>query len=575
MEKIRFHIIFCIISIIFLIGGINNTPAEAVYNIITRQNNSIRLTHWEIAKDTAPKDSLKNIPDSLWKVFPAPTGNENYTEGNWLLKTDIVIKEPVSSETVWGLFPIYFFSAYEIYWDGVIIARNGIIGTNKITETPGTYNFETPLNPNLVSLGRHTITIRISNYRNYSSWKWYYGNLQIGQYNSGLKAKFRSNYMAFLITGILIIPFLFNIFLYFARKRRPEHLLFSLICLIVILDYLTGLVPMLTNIPTTYVSFELYAYQTTNCLFGILLPAFFILMFSFPKKYIGFIAAINLITLLFFTNIWNVYNIMSITVLVISSIISIWALIARREGSKIIFIGIILAWGVYFLYYTFAGLATIMVLCTSLTIAMQFAKKEKAEREARLRSAQLENELLKKNINPHFLLNTLTSIIVWLRKDPKSAIKLIETLSDEFRMITQISPLKQIPIRQEIELCKAHLKIMSYRKGADYILETIDIAEEENVPPMIFHTLVENGLTHGYENKTQGTFTLRQKRNSNCTQYVLTNDGEYAGDDSNNSRGFGLRYIKSRLEESYPGKWNIESCAHSGGWETIIEIRNK
>ncbi|MDP4117215.1 MAG: histidine kinase, partial [Bacteroidota bacterium] len=184
-------------------------------------------------------------------------------------------------------------------------------------------------------------------------------------------------------------------------------------------------------------------------------------------------------------------------------------------------------------------------------------------------------ELLKKNINPHFLLNTLTSIIVWLRKDPKSAIKLIETLSDEFRMITQISPLKQIPISQEIDLCKAQLKIMSYRKGADYKMETIDIVEEDTVPPMIFHTLVENGLTHGYENKTQGTFTLRKRRDSNITQYILTNDGDYAGDDSNNSSGFGLKYIKSRLEESYPGTWKVESRGQAEGWETIIEIKDK
>ncbi|MCZ7616256.1 MAG: histidine kinase [Ignavibacteriaceae bacterium] len=86
--------------------------------------------------------------------------------------------------------------------------------------------------------------------------------------------------------------------------------------------------------------------------------------------------------------------------------------------------------------------------------------------------------MLKKNINPHFVLNTLTSIIAWLRKDSASAIKLIEALAEEFRMINQVSALKLIPITQEIDLCKAHLKIMSYRKGADYNLETMDIDEK-------------------------------------------------------------------------------------------------
>jgi LytS/YehU family sensor histidine kinase len=278
---------------------------------------------------------------------------------------------------------------------------------------------------------------------------------------------------------------------------------------------------------------------------------------------------------LFFTNLGNVFNILSITVLITSSIITIWAIYKRREGSIIIFIGLAAAWAAYFFNFAFEGLAATMVICTSFSIARQFARKEKAEREAQLRSAHLENELLKKNINPHFILNTLTSIIVWLRKDPASAIKLIEALAEEFRIITQISALTKIPIRQEIELCNAHLKIMSYRKGADYRLETEGIEEEENVPPMIFHTLIENGLTHGYENKMCGVFTLQRKNDSNCIQYVLSNDGDFNSDEQKDSSGFGLRYIGSRLEESYPDRWKIISHRQLQGWETIIEIKDR
>ena len=141
-------------------------------------------------------------------------------------------------------------------------------------------------------------------------------------------------------------------------------------------------------------------------------------------------------------------------------------------------------------------------------------------------------------------------------------------------MITQISALRQIPIRQEIDLCNAHLKIMSYRKGADYRMETAGIVEEEIVPPMIFHTLIENGLTHGYENKMQGTFTLQRRKISDCLQYVLSNDGDFKSSEQKDSSGFGMRYIKGRLEESYPGRWNFISQRQAQGWETIIEIRD-
>lgn len=262
-------------------------------------------------------------------------------------------------------------------------------------------------------------------------------------------------------------------------------------------------------------------------------------------------------------------------VLILSSVIVGWSVKKKKENSLLILFGIAAAWISYLFNMAFIGLASIMVICVSISIARQFAKSERAESEANLKSARLENELLKKNINPHFLLNSLTSIIVWLRKDPKSAIKLIEALAYEFRMITQISGLKQIPIQQEIELCRTHLKIMNYRKGADFHLESVDIVEEENVPPMIFHTLIENGLTHGYENKSRGTFTLQRQKNSDCVQYILSNDGDFCSEESKYSSGFGMKYIESRLEESYPGRWKISSHSIKNGWETIIDLKEE
>jgi sensor histidine kinase YesM len=396
----------------------------------------------------------------------------------------------------------------------------------------------------------------------------------IGKYDSLLQRIAQLYYQSFFITGILFIPFLFNLFLYFARKRKIEHLLFSIICLIVILDSVTMLFPVFIDTRTTFVYWQYYVYQLITLLFTVLFPTFFIYLFSFPKKNIGVIIVTTLFIFLFFTNIENRFNIMTLTVLILSSIITLWALHKRREESIIIFIGIMAAWAAYYFNIAFAGLATTMVICTSFSIARQFARKENAEREAQLKSARLENELMKKNINPHFVLNTLTSIIAWLRKDSSSAIKLIEALADEFRMINQISTLKQIPIDQEIDLCRAHLKIMSYRKGADYKLETIDVDEKDTIPPMIFHTLVENGITHGYEKKIAGTFKLETIKNSNSIKYVLTNDGDFNPEESKGSTGFGAKYIKGRLEESYPGKWNFTSNKSNEGWESIVEIRS-
>jgi len=574
LERKYFHTFYQFIIIILAIINVEIVATELPSHILNNSTSSISLNYWRITKDSDLNNSLSNIPDSLWQLFGPTLGDDTYTEGNWIIRSNVFIEDSLSSKEVLGLFPLNLVTAYEIYWDGNMIAQNGMIGLNKTDETAGLYNFNLALSPNLLTHGEHTLLIRISNHNTYSSWKWFYGDIVIGKYDALIKKIFRFYYQAFFITGILFIPFLFNLFLYFSRKRKTEHLLFSLICFIVILDSATSLIPILFDTKTTFVYWQYYIYNFITLLFTILFPTFFIYIFSFPKKIIGLIILITLFIFWFFTNIGNLFNIMTLTVLILSSIITIWALYKRREESIVIIIGIIAAWVAYYFNIAFAGLATTMVICTSFSIARQFARNEKAEKEAQLKSAQLETELLKKNINPHFVLNTLTSVIVWLRKDSGSAIKLIEALADEFRMINQISALKLIPIIQEIDLCRAHLKIMSYRKGADYKLETVNINEIDTVPPMIFHTLVENGLTHGYEKKIAGTFKLQSIKNSESTKYILTNDGDFNSEDTKGSTGFGAKYIKSRLEESYPGKWSFTSNKFEAGWESIIEIRN-
>jgi sensor histidine kinase YesM len=548
-------------------------PGELPSNIITLESNSIHLDYWKITEDRHPEKQFISYPDSLWKEFNPSLEDERFNIGNWLIRTNIIIEDSLDSKEVYGLFPINLVTAFEIYWDDIKIGQTGILGRNISEEKAGDFNYSLVLPANLLTQGKHTIVIRLSSYNSNSSWKWFYGDIVIGKYDYILNKLSRLNYQAFFIIGILFIPFLFNLILYFYRKRKTEHLLFGIICFIVILDSTTSLIPVLFNTKTTFIFWQYHAYNTITLLFTILFPVFFIYLFSFPKKIIGLIIIITVVIFFFFTNIENVFKVMTLTVLILSSMITLWAFFKRKKESIVTIIGIIAAWAAYYFNFAFAGLATTMVISTSFSIAQQFARKEKTEKEAQLKSAQLETELLKKNINPHFVLNTLTSVIVWLRKDSASAIKLIEALAEEFRMINQISALKQIPITQEIDLCRAHLKIMGYRKGADYSLETIDIDEKETVPPMIFHTLVENGITHGYEKKIKGTFKLELIKNQNSKKYILTNDGDFNPEDTKGSTGFGAKYIKSRLEESYPGKWSFTSNKCDTGWQSIIEIR--
>lgn len=555
-----------------------NTVFVAQKNVVSLKGEPVILKNWVIAPDTNSKGALKIPAEGSWTSVNAILQSSSYDTGNWLIKTDLEIHDSIDSNIILGLFAKNFISSYEIYWDGKKIAQNGILGVNQIEEQPGKFLFSTVLPKNLTAVGKHTIIIRISNHRNDSFWKWYYGGLEIGSYETGLTTQYKTFFQSILFMGLLFIPFLFNIFLYFARNRKLEHLLFSLICFIVFLDSTTAAAPAFMNLATTYVHLQYYIYNVITLLFSVLLPIFFVYFFSLPRKPIFPIALLNIIVMLMlvvFSDVTSVFNIMSFTVLIFSTVIVGWAVKEKKENSLLILFGVAVGWISYFFNIVFTGLATIMVICVSFSVARQFAKSERGESEAKLKSAHLENELLKKNINPHFLLNTLTSIIAWLRKEPESAIKLVEALALEFRMINQISSLKTITMSQEVELCRTHLQIMNYRKKSNFTLETSGLIDDEQIPPMIFHTLIENGLTHGYENKSEGVFTLVRTENGNGVQYCLSNDGEYNENEHPESSGVGFNYVRGRLEESYSGRWSLSSQQIDNGWETVIDIRNK
>jgi LytS/YehU family sensor histidine kinase len=187
----------------------------------------------------------------------------------------------------------------------------------------------------------------------------------------------------------------------------------------------------------------------------------------------------------------------------------------------------------------------------------------------------LETDLLRKSIQPHFIINTLASIRSLIKRKPDDAEKLINALAAEYRLINKISSEKEIPISQEIELCESHLELMGYRLEAKYefIKEKIDYSRK--VPPLLFHTLIENGLTHAFIPKEDGKFWLTFHKANNFLEYKLFNNGSLLKEDLNQNEieeGTGIKYIKTRLEERYPNKWQMNYGMKNNLWEVVIKI---
>ncbi len=123
------------------------------------------------------------------------------------------------------------------------------------------------------------------------------------------------------------------------------------------------------------------------------------------------------------------------------------------------------------------------------------------EREKEL--AQVNLLLLKSELHPHFLFNTLHTISAMMHEDLKAADIMINRLSDMLRMTVDTIGVHEVPLRQEIDFLKKYVEIEQIRFADAFQLRLdIDSATlDALVPTMVLQPLVENSIRHGFDLK--------------------------------------------------------------------------
>ena len=203
--------------------------------------------------------------------------------------------------------------------------------------------------------------------------------------------------------------------------------------------------------------------------------------------------------------------------------------------------------------------------------------------QARLRSMEL--SLLQAQINPHFLYNTLDTI-VWLVETKKNdeAVEMVSSLSTYFRSF--LSNGKEIVLlSEELQHVKSYLKIQQFRYQ-DILRYSIDIdpiIENSTIPKMTLQPLVENAIYHGIKPK-RGIGTVLVKGEMRGDRVVLTVSDTGIGMSpetrekilsslgSNEPPGFGVFAVWQRLKLTFGDDFtfDIESEEDSGATFRIV-----
>jgi len=466
--------------------------------------------------------------------------------------------------------------SYDIYWDGYFLSSNGIVGDSTTSEVPGNIDKITPIPSYLWTEGEHVISIRISNFHSPDKLRTRYF---VARFDTG---PISNSLLPLMVLGGLIILALYFLQLYFIYSPENIYLLFSLLCFSVSSLLIAETWRNLIGYSYDWHQFRLISVGILTFVVATLLPLYFLFQFSIKYKFRWMVCLISsLVFIGVFFPTFDIKNLfMLLTAFVCSLIITIIAIRLKQQGSIIACVAIstmtitLLVMPFSFLEEYFFPMFAIFIFIelTYLTKIMKATENDK--NLALLNSAQLEISLLRKNIQPHFILNTLTSIEQWIEESPKTAILFIDALADEFRVLNNMSDKKLIPLNHEIDLCKSHLEIMSYRKDQKFILKTKNIDPRQKIPPAILHTLIENSLTHNRYTSDTTIFNLQQINNlpEDTIELQLSTPISQNGHEKIEGTGTGLKYIRSRLTESFQERWHFEEQAIGEFWITKIRI---
>jgi two-component system, LytTR family, sensor kinase len=117
-----------------------------------------------------------------------------------------------------------------------------------------------------------------------------------------------------------------------------------------------------------------------------------------------------------------------------------------------------------------------------------------------LRSAHLQSELalLKGQLNPHFLFNSLSSLSAVVREDPRRAQQYINHLSKVFRYTLEVANTDFVSLKEELRHLRSYAELltMRYEAGFRLSLPAEDAVTDMRIPPMSLQLLVENALKH-------------------------------------------------------------------------------
>jgi len=512
---------------------------------------------------------------NLWQSKPFPGLPKNY-DRLWL-QVDFDFSEPRSSAH--SLF-IAGLGSYHIYWDGHYIGSNGKPGTSKDEEIAGRVEHNANIPVWLLAAGRHTLSLQLSRYytaeERGSRMFWAFLTPQHHMHQRTIDYAF----LPLLICGALILLAGYCLLHYFSLEKDSTFIIFSFLCLTITLLYLAESYRSLWGYPYHWHLFRLKFILLLSALVAFLLVLYLLHYFAFCRKHKRFVLLGVLFLQLIILYNFAGYDTTSFRLFMggqlIAVLLTLLAIRNRHPHALLMLLALLVFIApvainrhFYMEQYFFVAFAALVLLMLYF-LSRSVRGRQQALIQSQLTASRLQLELVKRNIQPHFILNTLTAVSEWIEESPGQAIAFVEALAEEFRNISRLSEQTLISLSDEISLCNSHLQVMNYRQQSRCVLSCEVHHEAIQVPPGVVLTLLENALSHNVYIAKEVPFSLYQNIENDTVTLCLSSPISDRRSKKVLNTGLGNQYLRARLQESFKDSWSFNEHRQGDCWQSTL-----
>lgn len=196
----------------------------------------------------------------------------------------------------------------------------------------------------------------------------------------------------------------------------------------------------------------------------------------------------------------------------------------------------------------------------------------KSKEALQLKNHEMELALVKAQLDPHFLFNTINNIDVLIHKSAESASSYLNQLSDILRFMLFEAKTDTIQLETEVDYIRKYIELQKIRtSNPDYVnFESTGSIDQLKIAPMLFIPFIENAFKHCQNKKAHHAINIELNADNDQIIFECKNQMGDTPSPLSKNNGLGNELIRKRLALLYPNKHRLATSSLNGVYQVRL-----